>query len=124
MDWNRSLMVVMGIELKMADTKPIAEAPTGLATNDKGDFYQGKWDLTFIGTPGGDLKMIAHLSRKNGKLTGNLIDLSGKNPPTRLRISLNLAISWRFSSPPRGLMSTLPLHGRSEHYEGQDDGHV
>jgi hypothetical protein len=38
------------------------------------DAFVGKWELLVIGTPQGDAKMIAHLSRKEGKLTGELSD--------------------------------------------------
>ena len=36
------------------------------------DFWTGKWELKVIGTPEGDSKFIANLSRKDGKLVGNL----------------------------------------------------
>lgn len=40
------------------------------------DFYAGKWELAFIGTPNGDGKLVANLVRKDGKLTGDLTDPS------------------------------------------------
>ncbi|MBL7818386.1 MAG: hypothetical protein JNL70_25470 [Saprospiraceae bacterium] len=49
----------------------ITPAPVATATP---DFYAGKWELSFIGTPQGDVKLIAHLSRESGKLTGKLLD--------------------------------------------------
>src|SRR5690606_11559738 len=36
------------------------------------DFFAGKWEVTVFGTPQGDSKMIADLSRADGKLTGHL----------------------------------------------------
>lgn len=36
------------------------------------DFYAGKWEITILGTPNGDAKMIASLSRKDGKFVGEL----------------------------------------------------
>ena len=75
-----SLMVVMGIELKMANAKPIVETPVASAGSVKGDFFSGKWDLTFKGTPNGDSKMIADFVRTGGKLTGQLLDPKGVNP--------------------------------------------
>lgn len=77
-----SLMVVMGIELKISNAKPIVEATTASSLNAKGDYFVGKWDLTFKGTPSGDSRMIANLVRKEGKLTGNILDPEGKNPAT------------------------------------------
>lgn len=44
------------------------------------DFFAGKWEVTIIGTPDGDAKMIADLTRKDGKLTGVLKDMAGKMP--------------------------------------------
>ncbi|HRF32660.1 MAG TPA: glycosyl hydrolase [Cyclobacteriaceae bacterium] len=53
-----------------------ASAPT--------DFYVGKWVLTFIGTPQGDGVSRLVLERKNGNLTGEMVDPSGKGKPTPL----------------------------------------
>lgn len=36
------------------------------------DFFAGKWEVTVFGTPQGDSKLIADLSRADGKLTGHL----------------------------------------------------
>lgn len=36
------------------------------------DFFAGKWELTVIGTPNGDSKMIIDLVRTDGKLTGQM----------------------------------------------------
>lgn len=36
------------------------------------DFFAGKWEITVIGTPNGDSKMLVDLVRKDGKLTGLL----------------------------------------------------
>ena len=46
-------------------------APVATAT---ADFFAAKWEMTIIGTPGGDKKMIANITRKDGKLTGDLGD--------------------------------------------------
>ena len=42
------------------------------------DFYAGKWEITVVGTPDGDAKFATELTRKDGKLTGSLKDLTGK----------------------------------------------
>lgn len=36
------------------------------------DFFAGKWEVTVIGTPNGDSKMIIDLVRTDGKLTGQM----------------------------------------------------
>jgi hypothetical protein len=40
------------------------------------DFFAGKWQVVFIGTPQGDVKLIANFTRKEGKLEGELKDTS------------------------------------------------
>lgn len=42
------------------------------------DFFAGKWEITIVGTPEGDSKMVTDLIRKEGKLTGELKDPTGK----------------------------------------------
>jgi hypothetical protein len=42
------------------------------------DFFAGKWEITVMGTPDGDAKMVTELTRKDGKLTGELKDPTGK----------------------------------------------
>ncbi|MCF2496110.1 hypothetical protein [Dyadobacter chenhuakuii] len=47
------------------------------ATN---DFFLGKWEVLVVGTPDGDSKLVTELTRKDGKMTGELKDPTGKNP--------------------------------------------
>ncbi|MFX0555407.1 ThuA domain-containing protein [Maribacter sp. CXY002] len=77
-----TLMVVLGAEFKLAqEPQPIMETETSDAgAVSKTDFFTGKWDLTFKGTPNGDSKMIADVKRNGGKLTGELLDPEGKTP--------------------------------------------
>ncbi|MEA5460939.1 hypothetical protein VB796_17900 [Arcicella sp. LKC2W] len=42
----------------------------------KADFFVGKWEITIFGTPNGDSKMATTLVRKEGKLTGELKDMT------------------------------------------------
>ncbi|ADB36420.1 hypothetical protein [Spirosoma linguale] len=42
------------------------------------DFFAGKWEITITGTPDGDAKMVTNLIRKDGKLTGEMKDPTGK----------------------------------------------
>ena len=44
------------------------------------DFFTGKWEILVTGTPNGDAKFQTNLTRKDGKLTGELTDPSGANP--------------------------------------------
>ena len=50
---------------------------TATATN---DLFLGKWEVLVVGTPDGDSKLVTELTRKDGKLTGELKDPTGKNP--------------------------------------------
>ena len=38
------------------------------------DFFVGKWEITVVGTPNGDSKLIANLMRNGDNLTGQLIN--------------------------------------------------
>jgi len=42
------------------------------------DYFPGKWNITVMGTPGGDSKMTFVLERKDGKLGGVVQDSTGK----------------------------------------------
>jgi cytochrome c len=69
---NGSMMVVMGLEFKMATTD-LGEAVNEGKTEAIGsDFYVGKWQTTVAGTPGGDIVMDLDLVRVDGKLTGTI----------------------------------------------------
>ena len=64
-----SLMVVMGIELKMLEEgEVIVEEKSSYD-----DFYVGKWDMMIIGTPQGDSKMKLSLFREDGVLKGSVL---------------------------------------------------
>lgn len=38
------------------------------------DFFAGKWEISIVGSPRGDVKFLTDLVRKDGKLTGDLTD--------------------------------------------------
>lgn len=42
------------------------------------DFFAGKWEISIVGTPNGDSKLVTELIRKDGKLVGDLKDPSGQ----------------------------------------------
>ncbi|MES2794882.1 MAG: hypothetical protein V4683_02895 [Bacteroidota bacterium] len=52
------------------------------------EFYVGKWEITILGTPSGDSKMIASISRKDGKLIGEMTNpaepTAAANPITNI----------------------------------------
>lgn len=41
-------------------------------TTTPADFFAGKWEVTIIGTPNGDSKLLIDLVRTDGKLTGQM----------------------------------------------------
>lgn len=44
------------------------------------DFFVGTWEVMILGTPYGDVKMIAQLSRVDGKLSGTLEPVMEPSP--------------------------------------------
>lgn len=44
------------------------------ATAQEKSFFNGKWNVLVVGTPGGDSKMILNIVDSEGKLSGTLID--------------------------------------------------
>ncbi|GAB3164458.1 hypothetical protein [Telluribacter humicola] len=44
------------------------------------DFFAGQWEILVTGVPNGDVKFITELTRKDGKLTGELKDPTGTRP--------------------------------------------
>jgi hypothetical protein len=74
------------------------------------DFFAGKWTITIVGTPQGDPKMVATLTRKDGKLTGEMADASDatkeKIPITKIEEEAN-RITISFSAS--GYDLNLPL---------------
>ncbi|WP_345247916.1 hypothetical protein [Nibrella saemangeumensis] len=48
---------------------------TGFSQNSTStDFYAGKWEITILGSPRGDVVFQTDLVRTDGKLTGKLVD--------------------------------------------------
>ncbi len=67
-----SLMVVMGLEFKMAYESSLKE-PAKVETSAGNDFFVGKWATKMIGTPGGDVSIEMVIERNNGVLSGKMI---------------------------------------------------
>ena len=68
---TQSLMVVMGMEFKLANEGEAVVVPEKNASENK-DFFVGNWLAKMIGTPGGDVEISIKLERKDGKLTGTM----------------------------------------------------
>ncbi|KQS27127.1 hypothetical protein [Dyadobacter sp. Leaf189] len=55
------------------------------------DFFAGKWEIAINGTPNGDVKFLTDLVRKDGKLTGELMNANdttaAKRPITKIEES-------------------------------------
>lgn len=60
--------------------KSWAQSTDSTATPAATDYFAGKWEISVIGTPNGDTKLVAELVRKEGKLSGELKDPSGALP--------------------------------------------
>lgn len=67
-----SLMVVMGLEFKMAYESSLKE-PVKVETSAANDYFVGKWATKMIGTPAGDVSIDIVFERNNGVLSGKMI---------------------------------------------------
>lgn len=65
------------------------------------DFFAGKWEVSTTGTPRGDVKFLTDLVRKDGKLTGELVDSADpkeKRAITRIEENANKLVIYFESS--------------------------
>lgn len=66
------------------------------------DFYAGKWEISILGSPRGDVKFITNLVRKDGKLTGELANptdaTEAKRPITKIEESAKKLVIYFESS--------------------------
>ncbi|GAB4018980.1 hypothetical protein GCM10028808_55120 [Spirosoma migulaei] len=85
------------------------------------DFFAGKWEITIIGTPAGDAKMVTNLVRKDGKLTGELTDPTGVRPVTPIsKVEEGTdKITLSFESPQAGEVSIELAKADADHLKGQ-----
>lgn len=67
------LLIVLFFGIALNGFSQTAPAPT--------DFYAGKWEITIIGTPNGDSKMITTINRKDGKLVGEMTNPAEPTTP-------------------------------------------
>lgn len=66
------------------------------------DFFAGKWEINLTGTPNGDVKFLTTLTRKDGKLSGELANASdatqAKRPISKVEESADKIIIYFESS--------------------------
>lgn len=62
------------------------------------DFYAGKWEISVLGSPRGDIKFTTDLVRKDGKLTGVLVTADDKRPITKIEESATKLVIYFESS--------------------------
>ncbi|UFH51934.1 hypothetical protein [Spirosoma sp. KNUC1025] len=84
------------------------------------DFFAGKWEITIVGTPEGDAKMVTELVRKDGKLTGELKDPTGTRPVTPITKIEEAAdkLSIFFDTAQAGVISIELAKVDDEHLKG------
>lgn len=69
--------------------------------NAPADFFAGKWEISVTSTPRGDVKFLTNLVRKEGKLTGELVeagDANAKRPITKIEERANKLVIYFESS--------------------------
>jgi hypothetical protein len=47
------------------------------------DFFEGKWEITVLNSPKGNVTFLTELIRKDGKLTGELLEKSDPSSTSR-----------------------------------------
>ena len=80
----KKVVFALFVLLFTALTNSFAQTEASAATpsvKEATDFFAGKWNLAFIGTPNGDAKLVATFVRKDGKLTGELTSLDKPDTP-------------------------------------------
>lgn len=65
---SQSMMVLLSIEIKMLIEGEVIK----VTKSNHSDFFVGKWNTMFIGTPQGDVKLLLDISRKDGNLVGHI----------------------------------------------------
>ncbi len=72
---KKSIIIIIALFFGIAiqGFSQAATAPT--------DFFVGKWEMTIFGTPNGDAKMPVEFLRKEGKLTGEIVNPEAPDGP-------------------------------------------
>ncbi len=93
----KKLSFVLFLLLFITITKSIAQT----------DFYVGKWDIEVKGSPRGDIIFATDLIRKDGKLTGELVNGDDKRPITRVEESGTKLLIYFMSSQGNEIFADL-----------------
>jgi hypothetical protein len=83
------------------------------------DYFVGSWKVKAYGLPDGDAEMIIQFEKKEGKLSGGIVDPATKkviNPFTRIEVASNKVTAY-FMAPEQQMEVYLTL-------EKKDDANV
>lgn len=87
------------------------------------DLFAGKWEITVTGLPDGDSKFVTDLVRKDGKLTGELKDPTGKRteatPITKVEEEAGKKLVIFFDTPQAGEIAIALTKVDDDHLKGQ-----
>ena len=72
-------------------------------------YFIGKWNVMVYGVPNGDTKMVLNIERKEDKLTGNMADTTGINPPVELENIVIADSTFKATFSAQGMDITLML---------------
>jgi hypothetical protein len=97
----KNFSIVLFLLFFAATTKSSAQAT---ATP---DFYAGKWDISVIGSPRGDVTFATTLTRKDGKLTGEMVNGDDKRPLTKVEESATTLVLYFMSTQAGEINVTL-----------------
>ena len=110
-------MFLLGVCARgLAQTTPATSATPAT------DFFAGKWEITILGTPQGDAKLLTELVRKDGKLTGELKDPAGTNPVvpiTKIEEVTDKKITIYFDTAQAGEIGVELAKVDDDHLKGQ-----
>lgn len=87
----RKFSLILFVLILGVTTSSFAQTTAPVSATTATDFYVGKWEVAIAGTPMGDVKLVADLVLKDGKLTGDLTNTAdaaaGKLPITKVEES-------------------------------------
>lgn len=84
------------------------------------DFYIGKWEIVVTGSPRGDVTFLTDLVRKEGNITGTLVDAADPNekrPITKVEESTSKLVIY-FESSQAGEISIDLTKVDDDHLKG------
>lgn len=92
----------------------------GFAQAPPADFFAGKWEISITGSPRGDVTFLTNLTRKDGALTGELVeagDTSAKRKITNVEESATKLVLY-FESSQGGEISINLTKVDDDHLKG------